>query len=554
MRPNLWVKGKSAIDRLFLLCCVLFLFALAHNHYQLITYPLPLDYLEPIMVGTTALIAEGGNPYSLEHQPARMAVYPPLNNIVVAPLTLVFGNTLPLHRAVNGVFILASCLLCFLITYKPSRSIEYSLAAALIFYAGLLYYSTPIAGPNGLGLFLFLSSVCIPWFFNFSNRSLAAGLIIGVMAFYTKQYFIASLGYIALYLFIAVSKKKAIIFGAFSTLVFLASLALVHYTSPYFIDDTITSQGITASMFASNKYLLEQLLEYGQIYLPVLGILGILGILGSMTFWNKYIYASRNKVAQPTGLSIEKPALFNLGNLSAPLLGRIPSYIWFCFTCSLAVIVFKLGKHPGNQLTYLFQLVSPFLLAGTFILGSKSAGPKWLYQLLIVCAFYTTYSILARDFSIDQKNWDRLRQVVSEGTTIYASPIVLSEIIESGAPVYYDGSTSYFQVAILGPSFLQKKDPENTVSQIWKKYTDKIHSMIEHQDFDVIVLEKWTQIPEHYLPGTVSADGRALLEKYYERTEVIKVWLAKRPGGGKYALDVWKRKAGTFPEIDSTGP
>jgi hypothetical protein len=464
-------------------------------------------------------------------------------------LTSAFGNTLPLHRAVNGIFLLASCVLCFLLTYRGSRSISYSVAAGLIFYAGLLHYSTPIAGPNGLGLFLFLSGLCIPWFFNFSNRSLAAALVLGVMAFYAKQYFVACLGYLALYMFIAVSKKKAIIFGVFSSLIFLASLILVTYTSPYFLIDTIGTQGIAAAIVSSNRFLLNQLLEYGKIYLP---ILGILAILGSLAIWNKRISASSRANSHSTDTLSERPAFFNLGDYSAPLVGRTPDYIWFCFICSLVVIVLKLGKHPGNNLTYLFQLMSPFLIAGTLISASKSTSVKWLHQLFLISAFYTTYSILPRDFSVDHKNWDRLSQVVSEAATIYASPIVLADIVASGAEIYYNGSTVFFPGTVLAPSVLQKKDPEKSVDRIWEKYVHQIYSMIEHQDFDVLVLEKFTAIPDHIRPDFATGAGKALLEKHYQRTEVVKVSLAKRLGGGKWAMEVWRPRPDTSPSKAET--
>lgn len=552
-RQNLLLRSIGAIDRLFLLCCVLYLAALAHNHYHLVKYPLPLDYNEPIMSGITADFVAGDSPYSFASQPARMAVYPPLNNLIIAPLTLVFGNTLPLHRAVNGIFIVASCGLCFLMTYKASRSTQNSLAAALIFYAGLLYYSTPIAGPNGIGIFLFLLSLCIPWRFQFSNRSLAAALALGVMAFYAKQYFIASLGYIALYLFLAVSKQRAVIFGVLSALIFLVSLALMHYTSPYFIDDTITAGVAATAVFASSKAMLKQLLEYGQIYLPVLAILAILAILGGLAFWNRYDVAAA-KVEQHNSPGSDKPALFNLKNLDAPLLGRKPDYIWLCFSCSLAVFVFSLGKNPANHLTYLFHLVSPFLLAGTLILVSKSMNLQWLYQLLLIWAFYTTYAILPRDFSVDQKNWDRLAQVVSQGARVYASPIVLGELVAGGTPIYYNGSTPYFGMTLDPPAFLQKKDPEKTVGRIWENYNNKIRAMIENQEFDLFVLDNWTVILAESFTASDTLDGKALLEKYYQRTEIINISLAKRPGGGKYAMEVWKPRVGPVPEIDATAP
>src|SRR5690606_6555607 len=118
MPPNLLHSGRNAINWLYFLASVVFLLTLTHNHFQIITYPIPLDVNEAAMPTITATIAAGDNPHSFENQPSRLSVYPVLYNLVVAPFTLVFENTLVLHRAVAGVFILASCLLLYLLTYR----------------------------------------------------------------------------------------------------------------------------------------------------------------------------------------------------------------------------------------------------------------------------------------------------------------------------------------------------------------------------------------------------------------------------------------------------
>ena len=351
MRKELLSKCASVINGLYLPACFLFLSVLAYNHFQLISYELPLDYNEAGMLTITATIAAGENPYSLANTPARTSVYPVLYNMLVAPAALVFGNTLQVHRVVVGIFILASCLLVFLLTNRASASARNSFAASILFYAGLLYYSTPIAGPTSLGLFLFLSSLIIPQFYGFSNRSLFSALILGVMAFYGKQYFLAGLGYLALYLFIAVSKKKAFIFGFFAVVLFLTSIAVVNYTSPYFLDSTVFAQKHSADVIASDHILLKQLLQYGQVYLPLFVILIVQLLSGTFTAFQK----------RQSGIPSEKPpGLVNLTDMDAPLLVRKPDYIWHCFACSLLVIVFVIGKNPANHLSYLFQLLSPF--------------------------------------------------------------------------------------------------------------------------------------------------------------------------------------------------
>jgi hypothetical protein len=106
---NLGVKSAGIINCVYLTLCALFLIALLHNHYQLINYKLPLDYNEAAMLTITETILDGDSPHSLKSQPSRISLYPVLYNYLVAPISVVFGNTLPLHRTLAGVFIFASC-------------------------------------------------------------------------------------------------------------------------------------------------------------------------------------------------------------------------------------------------------------------------------------------------------------------------------------------------------------------------------------------------------------------------------------------------------------
>ncbi|MBK6738496.1 MAG: hypothetical protein IPG64_11550 [Haliea sp.] len=263
------------MNSLYLLVVAFFALAVAYNHLQIVSHEYPLDYNETGMLVTTATIAHGDNPYSLESQPIRVSLYPVLYNILVAPLSRVFGNTLELHRAVNGLFILGSCAICFYLCRRDSATRTESLTAAVLVYAGLLFYSTPIASINGLGLFLFLSAIAIPWVYGFSTRSLAVSIVFGLLAFYTKQYFIASLGYVALYLFLAESKKRAIYFGLAALAALLSSWRLsptarrITWRPPYMLSSQVPKKA------ASDDHLISQVREFVQIYLPLLFILSV---------------------------------------------------------------------------------------------------------------------------------------------------------------------------------------------------------------------------------------------------------------------------------------
>ncbi len=135
MLPALPSRLGDAADWVFLACVSCFIIALAYNHFNLIFHGFPLDYNEGGMLVTTSAIAQGVNPYSLESQPSLISLYPVLYNIVVAPLSYIFGNTFELHRVLSALFILGSCSLSYFLCRRESgRRIE-SLAAAALVYA-----------------------------------------------------------------------------------------------------------------------------------------------------------------------------------------------------------------------------------------------------------------------------------------------------------------------------------------------------------------------------------------------------------------------------------
>ena len=529
MTTSLSTRAGVALNWIFLICVAVFIIAIAHNHAQLIAHAFPLDYNEGGMLVTTSTIIEGGNPYSIASQPTHVSLYPVLYNIVVAPLASVFGNTFELHRAVSGFFILACCALCFYLCRRESAGVVESLTAAAILYAALLYYSTPVASTNSFGLFLFLSAITIPWVNGFSTRSLAVAIVLGVLAFYTKQYFVACLGYVALYIFLAVSKKRAVYFGVAATAMFIATLAVVCYTSPYYLEATFFAVRGGYRMAASEEHIFTQLQEYAQIYLPLL-----LALIGAIVIrW----YAGTRDIRSPEDSVIRQNAL-DFGHFDKPLLQLRLNYIWFCLACSLIIFVLVLGKNRGNHLTYLFQLVSPFLLVGLFAFISGMHKARWLFRILIVLAFYNSYAMLPQDFSVEARDWQRIRSEIAEADDIYASTLVLEDIVAKGAPVYLSGGTRYFIFGGEKPDFLKKTNEQDEVVALWEQFVAQIQRKIANQEFDLLLIDNKMNLPESLFNTEVNT--KALLRQHYQMSDRVKLPLMDRLGGGRFRVQVWK--------------
>ena len=537
MTENYSAKLGITLNSIYLACIILFAVGITYNHIQLISHDYPLDYNEGGMLAITSTIEQGGNPYSLQSQPARISVYPILYNLLVAPLSQAFGATLELHRLVAGLFILASCAILFYVCRKESAARTESFAAATLLYAGLLYYSTPIASPNSLGLFLFLSAIIIPWVYGFSKRSLCTAIIVGILAFYTKQYFIACLGYIAFYLFLAESKKRAMVFGLAALAAFIVAMIFISYTSPYYFDNTFFAVQSVSKIASSYAHLITQFEEYTLTYLPLLIILAAWSVQKCYS----RIFSSTQQVQ-----NLQEKKLVSFADMEAPLLLLRPNYIWICCTCSILIIVASLGRNAGNHLTYFFQLISPFLLAGIFALISDM--PKWLWsiRILIVLALYNSYAMLPKDFSVEEKNWQIVRQEIAEADDLYASTLVLQEVMKNESPVYLNGHTRYFPFAKNKPASFAKSDEKNRISEIWERHIELIQTKIKNQAFDVLLIDQHMSFPSSSQNSVT--DTKTLLEANYKKTANVTLPLAKRRGGGGFNVQVWKPILATSDE------
>ena len=94
-----------------------------------------------------------------------------------------------------------------------------------------------------------------------------------MLAFYTKQYSIACLGYIAFYLFLAESKKRAMAFGLAALAAFIVAIIFVPYTLPYYFDNTFFAVQSVSKIAFSYAHLITQFKEYTLTYIPLLIIL-----------------------------------------------------------------------------------------------------------------------------------------------------------------------------------------------------------------------------------------------------------------------------------------
>jgi len=486
----------------------------------------------------TRLIADGHNPYAAENLPVHTDVYTPLYNIIVAPLTWIFDNSLQLHRVVAGVFIIVSCLICFFATRKAGRSSLHSLAATCLLYAVLLFYSTPVASTNSTGLMFFMATLVIPWFSRFSYSSLAAAALCALLAFYGKQYFIAGAVFLAAYVLLFVSKWRAVVFAAVFVSILVLSLIVVQSFGPHFLNNTIFIPRNVVASCESQSVALGQLVVFCKTYA------GLLIILLVRVLYKAYRgkYFSKNLFSWLASLQL------NFRSANQPVFKLKFDHFWFCFICATLVVVFFLGRNPGNYMTYFFQLMSPFLLIGGFTFLSKHKATGIIALPLIFYCYFQSYALLPKDFSFNIKNWEKVEKLIQESDEVFCSPILLMSLLDNDKTLYRGGHTNVFPYAEKKQYLPKVTIKDEKVSRIWNDYLRRLYDNISKKKFNLVLLTRldrlkvFSSTPTPGIEGETIASGVGYFQQFYKLTETIPLSLTKRLGGGIYKVEVWRPK------------
>jgi hypothetical protein len=498
---------------------------LAWHHWQLITSPVPLDVFENAMPFITGLIAEGGNPYRFENQPLYTNVYPPLYNLLAAPLSHLFGNSLLFHRCLSGAFIIASCGLCHAAARRCGAGHGYAFAAATLLYAALLYFSTPVASASSTGLFLYLLCLLVPWCRNFSHGSLLLSACCGVLAFYGKQYFAAAPAFLALYLLLFVSRRGAALYVAAVATLLVASVALVYATSPYYFDNTLFAVRAAAAMFRQPAHMAGQ----AGLFLLIYG--GLLAAL-ALGCWRERRFSLR-------------------------ALDSVPGYLWFCLLLATALFAAYLGHSRGNHMSYLFQMMSPLLLPIALARLARQSADRWLGLAGIAITGAAAATLLPPSLKVDLRPWQQVERIVAGAENLYADPLVLHLLVKHGKGVNEGPLTEWFHFALFKPAWLVREAPEKRIRTMTDAHIAVVNDAIEQRRYDAVILRRGrfgiigaAREGFPFEPG----DGQAAFRANYRLAERIELPMPERKGGGNRQLQVWLPREGTVSRPETLSP
>ncbi|WP_291727637.1 ArnT family glycosyltransferase [Bernardetia sp.] len=498
----------------------------SYDYYTLIFSPYQQEYREAVTTLATKLLLENENPYRIENQPEYAQAYGIIQNFIAYPFAYFFGSTLITHRIVTFIGIVLSCMIIILWLVRLNIPLLVAFAATLTLYISFYYNVLPLNRPDSWGLFFMLTSIYVPVRYNYSSKSLFSSILLGLLAFYTKSYFILGVVSMGSFVFLFISKKKGLIYTSVFLVSFAISIYVVSHFYPLFFYLTVLSF-LNYATEGSWAYVIKQILTF--FYVNKFLFLSVLTSFSSLLFLAYKKKHFTNYKISFDFVSLEKGVFkMNISYENALI-------VYVFFVMFLIVSIF-LGKNDGAFLTYYFTHTTPFLILFALMflykVGNKLIIPVGL--LLIVSNLWSVQKLMySPKLSEDEKKqWKIAEQYIKNSNHVIGSPVVANLIKENDNKVYFQGlSKQFMYISDVKSSSLKSIFPRyKEVEAVTKQFYVEIDSNITHQNFDLIVMEKGSSIV---------SDNRSI-EKYYLKKDTIN--LAMPFTAQVYRLEFWKPK------------
>jgi hypothetical protein len=518
----------------FAIALALVLVKLLSFHSQLIANPFQNEYREGATLLSTAALLAGKNPYALANQPEYTNVYGIVYNLFVYPFARLFGNTLPVHRGVSAGFVMGDCLLLFGIMRWMKIGVLVSVASTLIFYAHLLFYVTPLARPDAMGVFLFLIAIFAPLRFQYSTRSLALSIVSGILAFLVKPYFLLGLIGAIVHTFLFRSRRSGLKYGFFALAALVAALLLMQTIFETYLNNTFLIHANIKILGSSLDFVNQQITVYSQRNLGLIGLiaLGVFSWLSRQSAWkwdSLPLSIPKLRLTPREGPMVHQPPVIGL---TLTLLG-LNSLVFF----------FSMGRHAGNWLIYMHQLLSPFLilwaasLANDLVAQSPTNRLQWQKLLVPLLLGVNLVSVTAADFlptlsPAQLSQWNSLEQLIAQHQRVFNSPAVASILMQQGKPVFDSGQSEYFVVGANDTASMWGMIPADfRILERNNQFLRDIQTSVVQQNYDLVVLT-------HQRSTFLSAE---LVKQQYDLLGTFPAPMPPAPllSPKKWQLDVW---------------
>jgi hypothetical protein len=498
-------------------------------HFSIILLPGAQVYQEGAFILNTNLLLSGGNPYLLKYLPHYTEIYGPVYSIVVAPFAKIFGSNFIVHRAVSAFFIFGSCIMVFLFSRLRGVAPITALVGAVLYY--ILFTSTysTVSRPDSLGVFLLLVSLFVADRLRYSNLGLAYSIFFGLLAYFTKPYFVFGIPCIALYLFLSRSKIKGILyFLSFFGSLLLILLLMSFWCPYYFVSTHKIHQSFTSLSFS---WFQSQLKEFSMLHL---------GLLLMVLLEGAYVLNQYRKTQMFSSLHAVR-GKFNVLEFKKPFLEADIDLITVTVISAVWILLSILGWHRGANMIYFIQLLSPFLII--WVLRPTKKEPV-LVTVGIVCLILNftilgiNKPIIPKGYMSFYQHWEEL---FASGKKILAPPLLVHLNMKNDMPFFDNGHSGYFWHYIQHSDQYKDHPAQQKIQRFFSEFDEKIKA----QYFDIILVD--SKKGTFYMPKCCVS--RKQVEKHYEvkyqhfLPSYYGNWDKRRKfGKGMYLIDVYGRK------------
>jgi hypothetical protein len=481
-------KTKPVVTRLAgIVLFVLLAAAMAYYaafHARFITLPGAQEIREASIPLTTGLILAGGRPYSLSSSPAVTNVYGVVYNYLVVPAAKIWGPTFAVHRTASLLFLLTGAVLLYALLQKENTGRWLALAGAVFYYLFNATTYAIVARPDTLGNAIYLAVVVLVWPGPKPSApsmvKLVVSVMLGVLAFYTKPYFVLALALAAAILFVSHGWRWALGYAMGATVLMAASIPVVLHFWPYYLFEVYTSHVIGESDPPGFRWMQAKdfLLLHAGLVLAVVGAGGL---------WLRNAFKIR--FATP-----DEAARYCCPDASV-----------ICLIISLAALA-RIGGHSGAFRIYWVQLVSPFLILVAVRAVARSENHQKAAALSLLAINALILLTWARPAWPEDSTpaWSRWHQLTQGETWQLVPPSMLPDV-QTGMPVIENGQMTYFANLAL-----DQLPPDDPAYRRVLQYLLKVRELIWQRRFDVIVSPNdfrsyipTQMLKEHYQPHLV---------------------------------------------------
>ena len=488
---------------------------------KIILFPYQLELREGAIQLSTYALTKGINPYSIVNNPIYINVYGILYNALILPFAYLLGNSLLIHRLINAILIFGQLGIIIKVMRMQNVGWIPTIAACLFNWLGQIFHTSSITRPDAFGELLFLISIFIPFIYKFNTVSLIISGIIGILSFQTKAYFVLGSILLCIYLFLFVSKKKALWYFCWIGFLFICSIVILnHFFEMYFVNTLLNNTLKTSRNYA---HLVKQCVKFIRDYWGLL-IVGIPAFVVNLSQYN-FKHLGRGRIV--------------LGDIKKPALEINIDFLYFYLLIFSLLVLIIFGVHSGTFQVYFYQLLTPFFVMVIFRYINKQQMQNLLILFSLITLMTQSFENISPLFKAqNQSDWAKLESEIIHAKNILNSPVDMSLLLKYNKEISISGMTQYF---FLFPSYSFILYPDNSdMKKIGDNYISNLYNKIRNKDYDFLETIENANYEPFLIGEKLNPPGSDInfIKQYYHKVKTLELPMPLT--NENWVIGIWK--------------